>query len=200
MSCNMMIPDVLSGIRSMKVHSRVLVAAGACALGLAAGAAHAGGPGGSYVQGAYADWDDADDGFNAGGSLMISPSLRLFGDYTDTDLEQLRLGGGVILPMASPLGLEIGGSYQNLQVDNPGPGGLDDDGFGVHGIARLAATPEFTLAGKVEYVFRDDIDDELVYGVDADYRFLPQLSGFVSYEVYDEIDNDLFMAGARLHF
>lgn len=191
----------LSTVGSTRIHGKMLAAAGVLALALA-GTAQAGGPGGSYAQGAFADWDDADDGFNVGGSLMIGPTLRAFADYTDTDLEQLRVGGGFILPTASPVSLELGGSYQNLEAggSGPGPGGLDDDGFGAHGIARINATPELTLAGKLEYVFRDELEDELVYGVDADYRFLPQVSGFVSYDVYDEIDENLFMAGARLHF
>lgn len=190
-------PGSLSAARSMRIHARVLAAAGVIALGLA-GTAHAGGPGGSYLQGAYADWDDADNGFNLGGSLMLTPSVRAFADYTDTDLEQFRIGGGAVIPMTNPLSLELGGSYQNLEF--PGPGSPDDDGFGIHGIARFAATPELTLAGKVEYVFRDKLDDETVIGVDADYRFMSQLSIFGSYEMYDELDNDLLMVGGRLHF
>lgn len=197
MHSNMKLCGVLSAVRSMRINTWALAAAGVAALGLA-GTAHAGGPGGSYLQGAYADWDDADNGFNLGGSLMVTPSVRAFADYTDTDLEQFRVGGGAIVPMTNPLSLEFGGSYQSLETS--GPGGLDDDGFGIHGIARLAATPEFTLAGKAEYVFRDDLDDEMVFGVDADYRFTPQVSVFGSYEMYDEIDNDLIMVGGRLHF
>lgn len=160
-----------------------------------AGPAHAAGPATNHLQGAYADWDDADNGFNVGGSLMIGPTLRGFADYTDTDLEQLRIGGGFLPPSAGPLSFELGGSYQKLEA-----AGLDDDGFGVHGIARFAATPEFTLSGKAEYVFRDEIDDELVFGIDADYRFMPQLSAFASYDVYDEIEENLLMVGGRLHF
>lgn len=186
--------DMLGAVRSATINSKALALAGVVVFSLA-GAAQAGGPGGSYLQGAYADWDDADNGFNVGGSLMLGPSLRAFGDYTDTDLEQLRLGGGMVVPMASPLSLEVGGSYQRLEA-----GAFEDDGFGIHGIARFAATPEFTLAGKLEYVFRDDIDNELVFGFDGDYRFMPQLSAFVSYDIYDEIDDNLLMVGGRLHF
>lgn len=195
----MIFSGLSSAVRSMKNHCGAFLVAGACALGLA-GAAHAAGPAGSYIQGGYADWDDADDGYNLGGSLMLTPSVRAFADYTDTDLEQLRIGGGLVVPMTDPLSLEVGGSYQNLEAGGRGRGGLDDDGFGVHGIARFTVTSAFTLAGKMEYVFRDNIDDELVFGADADYRFMPQLSAFVSYDVYDELDNDLFMVGARLHF
>lgn len=190
-------PRLPGAVRPAATSAAAFLAAGLIAFGLA-GTAQAAGPGGSYIQGAYADWDDADNGFNLGGSLMVTPSVRAFADYTDTDLEQLRIGGGAIVPMSGPLGLEIGGSYQSLETG--GRGGLDDDGFGFHGIARFAATPVFTLSGKAEYVLRDELDDDIVFGADADYRFTPQLSGFVSYEVYDEIDSDLMMAGARLHF
>lgn len=184
----------LSGVRCTRIGGKSLAVAGVLALAVA-GAAQAAGPGGSYLQGSYADWDGFDNGFNVGGSLMIGSTLRAFGDYTDTDLEQIRIGGGAVVPMDGPLSLEFGGSYQNLEAV-----GIDDDGFGAHGIARLSLVPEFTLSGKVEYVFRDDIDDELVLGVDGDYRITPQLSAFVSYETYDEIDENLFMAGARLNF
>jgi hypothetical protein len=73
------------------------------------------------------------------------------------------------------------------------PARLDDDGIGIHGIGRFFVTPELTLAGKVEYVFRDDLEDEAVLGFDVDYRVLPALSAFLSYDIYDEIDNDLLM-------
>lgn len=186
-----------SVVRSMRMNSKSVAAAGVIALGLT-GAAYAGGPGGSYIQGGYADWDDFDNGFNVGGSLMITPGARLFADYTDTDLEQLRAGAGVVIPMTNVLGFEVGGSYQRLEADFPGGG--DDDGFGAHGIARFSATPELTLSGKLEYVFRDDLEDEAVLGADLDYRFTPQLSAFASYEIFDELDNDLIMVGGRLNF
>lgn len=171
--------------------------AGILAVGLA-GPAQAVGPATNHIQGGYADWDDADNGFNIGGSLMITPGARLFADYTDTDLEQFRAGAGAVMPMTGVMSFELGGSYQRLE--SSGPVGLDDDGFGVHGIARFTPTPELTLAGKLEYVFRDDLDNEAVLGLGADYRFTPQLSAFVNYEMYDELDNDLIVLGGRLHF
>lgn len=185
-----------SAVRSTGTVCRALAAGGVLALGLA-GAAHAAGPGGSYLQGAYADWEDADNGFNGGGSLMLAPSVRAFADYTDTDIEQFRAGGGLVIPMTNPLSLEIGASYQRLEFAGPG---ADDDGFGVHGIARFAATPQITLSGKVEHVFRDKLDDEIVLGLDADIGLTDQLSVFSSYEIYDEIDENLLMVGGRLHF
>jgi hypothetical protein len=173
-----------------------VAAAGVLALGLA-GTAQAAGTGGTYLQGAYADWEDADNGFNAGGSVMLAPNVRVFADYTDTDIQQLRAGGGLIVPMTDPLSLEFGGSYQNLDFDGPGP---DDDAFGIHGIARFAATPQFTLSGKVEHVFRDKLDDEFVLGVDADFGLTDQFSLFGSYETYDKLDENLLLVGGRLHF
>jgi len=188
--------SLLSVVRSRRIAPGALAAAGIFALVLS-GAAHAVGPGGSYLQGAYADWEDADNGFNVGGSLMLTPGIRAFADYTDTDLEQFRIGGGLVFPMTDPLSLEVGGSYQNLEFAGPG---ADDGGFGVHGIARFAATPQFTLSGKVEHVFRDDLKDEIVLGVDGDFRFTQQFSLFGSYEMYDKLDENLFLVGGRLHF
>jgi len=190
--------SLLSTVCSTRMAPRTLAAAGVLALGLGlGGAAHAVGPGGSYLQGAYADWEDADNGFNVGGSLMLTPTVRAFADYTDTDLEQFRVGGGLVFPMSDLLSLEVGGSYQNLDFDAPG---ADDSGFGVHGIARLALTPQFSLAGKVEHVFRDDLDDEIVLGADADFRLNQQFSLFGSYEIYDELDENLLLVGGRMHF
>jgi hypothetical protein len=185
-----------SAVRSTGTVCRALAAGGVLALGLA-GAAHAAGTGGSYLQGAYADWEDAGDGFNLGVSVMLAPNVRAFADYTDTDIEQLRAGGGLVVPMSDLLSLEIGGSYQNLDFAGRG---ADDDGFGVHGIARLAATSRFTLSGKVEHVFRDRLDDEIVLGVDADVGLTEQLSVFGSYETFDELDENLLLVGGRLKF
>jgi len=187
--------SLLGAARSFVGVSRAAAAAGVLALGLS-GAAHAVGPGGSYLQGAYADWEDADNGFNVGASMGLTPSIRAFADYTDTDLQQFRIGGGLLLPMTEPLELEVGGSYQNVEFDGPG----DDSGLGVHGIARFNATPNFTLAGKFEYVFRDDLDDGTVIGVDADFRVTPQFSVFGSYEVYDELEENLLLVGGRMNF
>lgn len=189
----------LSAVCSTGFYPRGLAAAGVLALGLGlTGAAHAvGGPGGSYLQGAYADWEDADNGFNAGGSLLLTPQVRAFADYTDTDVEQFRIGGGLLLPLASPLSLEIGGSYQSLEFDGPV---ADDEGFGIHGVARISPMPDLTLAGKVEHVFRDDLKDEFVLGADADFRLTQRFSLFGSYEMYDELDENLFLVGGRMNF
>lgn len=158
-------------------------------------AAHADGPVGNHVQAAYADWDDADSGFNLGVSYLLQPEIRLFLNYTDTDVDHLRIGAGKIFPMENNLSLGVGASYQNIDV-----GVADDNGIGLHGILRAEVMPELTLAGRLEYVLFDDFDIETIVGLDADYRFTNELSGFVSFDFFNELDNNLVKLGARLHF
>jgi hypothetical protein len=162
-------------------------------LACAAASAHADGPGGSYIQGAYADWDDFDDGFNIAGSFMVAPVVRIFGEFTNTDLEHLRIGAGYVFPMDNAE-VELGASYHRFDV-----GPFDDDGIGVHVGGRVAITEEFRLAGKIEYVFLDDFDDETIVGIDAEFRFTPEFSIFAGFDFYDEADN-LLKVGARFHF
>ncbi len=158
-------------------------------------AAHSDGPVGNHVQAAYADWDDADSGFNLGVSYLLQPEIRLFLNYTNTDLDHLRIGAGKIFPMENNLSLEVGASYQNIDV-----GVADDNGIGLRGILRAEVMPELTLAGRLEYVLFDDFDNETIVGLDADYRFTNELSGFVSFDFFNELDNNLVKLGARLHF
>lgn len=158
-------------------------------------ATYADGPVGNHIQAAYADWDDFDSGFNLGVNYMLQPDIRLFIAYTDTDLEYLRVGAGKLFSLENNLSLELGASYQNFDF-----GFVDDSGIGVHSILRAELTPEVNLAGRLEYVFFDDLDNEMIVGVDADYRFTNELSGFVSYDFFNEADNNLLKLGARLHF
>ncbi len=175
--------------------SRLALAAGA-ALMLGAGTALAG-PGGTYVQGAYADWDDFDSGTNIAGSLRIPGGIRFFADYTDTDLEWLRAGLGWQFGPPGPIGLELGLSYHDLEFD----GGDSDDGIGIHGNVRVTPIPGLRFSGRVERIFLDELDDETIIGLDADWRVLPPFVGlFVSYETFDEGEDDLIKVGLRAHF
>lgn len=162
---------------------------------LAATPAHAAGPGGTHVQIGFADWSDFDNGFNLAGSFMAQQNLRLFAGYTDTDLEHLRVGAGWIVPLEPGFDLEFGGSINYFDV-----GPVDDTGLGLHAIARITPIAELTLAGKLEYILLDDFDNEIVLAFDADYRFQDNISGFVNYSIYDEIDNNLILIGARFRF
>ena len=86
-------------------------------------------------------------------------------------------------------------SYQSFEF-----GSVDDDGIGIHGVVRLKPMEKVTLAAKIERVFMDDFDDETILGVDADVRLTLGLSAFASYDRFDEVDNNLFKVGARMHF
>ena len=176
--------------------NRLALAAGA-ALMLGAGTAVAG-PGGTYVQGAFADWDDNDSGSNVAGSVRIPGGIRFFADYTDTDVEYLRAGLGWQFGPPGPLGFELGLSYHDFSVDNGG----GDDGIGVHGNVRLKPIPGLSFSARAEQVFMDEAeDDETIIGLDADWRVLPPfVSLFVSYDSFNEADNDLIKVGLRAHF
>jgi hypothetical protein len=176
-----------------QIEKRATSVAAGVVLACAAAGAHADGPGGSYIQGAYANWDDFDDGFNIAGSFMAAPAVRLFGNYTNTDLDHLRLGAGWVLPVQGAE-FELGASYHRFDI-----GDFDDDGFGIHAAARTAITEEFRVGGRIEYVFLDDFNDETIVGIDAEFRITPEFGVFAGFDFYDEADN-LLKLGARFHF
>jgi hypothetical protein len=177
---------------------------GACALlTICASAAQAGGPGGSYIQGSYANWDGFDDGYNIAASFLATPQARIFGEWTDTDLQHLRVGAGWVFPLAPATPrtaadpqneFELGATYQRFDV-----GPVDDDGFGIHGVVRFSLAPEFRLAGRAEYVFMNDFDDEIIVGADVEFRFAPNFAAFASFDYFREADN-LFKLRVRAHF
>lgn len=176
----------------MKIYNtRVFAMSSAFALALAGGAAQAVGPAADYVQGHYIDTDQTDDGFGIAGSFLATPDVRLFGEFNSLDnIDTFRLGAGWVIPVDEQFGFEAGASYLDSDFD---------DGFGVHGMARFNATPEFTLAGRLEYQDVGD-DDDIAVTVGADYRFMPELSGFAQFETFDDGDNDAVKVGARYFF
>lgn len=156
---------------------------------------HAAGPSENHVQVAFANWSDFDNGLHAAGNLRVQDTLRLFARYTSTDLDYLQLGAGWIMPLEPGFSLEFGGSLNFL---DSGP--VDDTGLGVHAVIRMTPLRALTLSGKFEYILLDDLDNDTVVGFDVDYRFRDNVSGFVNYSSYNEIDNNLILLGARLHF
>ena len=184
----------------MKTKNRITatVLAGGLALALTAGTAQAG-PGGSYVQLGYADWDDLDDGFAYSASLSTGLPLRLFVDYVDVDnganVTWFRAGGGWEFSITPMVGLELGLSYHELDFDTD-----SDDGFGVHGNVRVKPIPPVTLSARLEQVFFDDFEDETILALDVGYNFIPMVGAYLSYTTFDEGDNDLIQLGARISF
>lgn len=179
-------------------YRNILIPLAVLALALGGGSALAAGPGGDYVQAAYADWEDFDSGYNLAASFMAHPNLRLFADFTDTDLEHIRLGAAAVADVAEGVAGEAGVSYQDLDIDDAG----EDDGFGVHGTLRFIpqSMPELTLAGQVEYIFLDEFGDETIVGFDVDWTCTEQVSVFAGYDIFDEVDENLVKVGARLNF
>lgn len=181
------------------------VLAGGLALMMGSGAALAG-PGGTYVQGAFADWGDLEDGQNVAASLQIPGGIRFFADHTATDLEYTRAGLGWSFDPFGPVGFEIGATYQELTNDEIAPA-FEDDGIGFHGNVRVTPLPGLRFGGRVEQVALDESDEDVtIMGLDADWRVLPPfVSLFVSYDTFDSDsgnfdENDLVKVGLRGHF
>lgn len=176
----------------MKIYNaRIFAMSSAFALALAGGAAHAVGLADNYAQGYYIDTDQFDDGFGLAASFMATPEARLFAEFNSLDnIDTFRLGAGWVIPLDEQVGFEAGASYLDSDFD---------DGFGVHGTARFNATPEFNLAGRLEYQDVGD-DDDIAFSVAADFRFIPEASAFAQFETFDDGDNDTVKVGARYFF
>jgi hypothetical protein len=144
----------------------------------------------TYIEGGYVnvDFDDADadgDGFDIAGSVELTDWFHLFGDYTnadldrpgpagDVDFETWEAGAGVNWPLADTVDLVGRLSYLNAEVDVPGFGGGDDDGYGLYGGVRGRITPEVELEGGIAYADFDDAGDDTSLAVAGRYYFTDQ--------------------------
>lgn len=124
------------------------------------------------------DFDDDGTGFGIRGWGAVSGPVFVHGEYqtttlddSDTDVNQLRLGGGFAKDMWI-----VKAEYIDFGSD------LDQAGFGVHG-GLHTMSDQVGFFGTVGYLTTDDTDGiELNAGVS--FAFNPQFSGVLDYRTY----------------
>jgi hypothetical protein len=157
--------------------------------------------------------DDDGDGWNFNASFAIDDIFFVNGGYSDVslddsniDLSNLNLGIGGRSRVAENVDAYGVLSYENFEVDTPGAGDLDEDGFGIAGGLRGMLSDAFELNGQVKYT---DISDADGWGFKLGglYAFAPNWAAnadFTTSELEDDsgadLDIDEIRVGVRYIF
>ncbi len=149
----------------------------------------------------FADYDDLDNGFGLHGHLDVMPQVRLSGSYTAVEYADILVGrAGYVLDLEGMgLEVELGAGYQFWDFE----GELEDDVYGIHGIASYYVMDELAIRGKLEFLTFDNLDDDtLVFGVGAGYDITPEFNVALDVEIYesDFIDQTFIRLGASYRF
>lgn len=143
------------------------------------------------------------DGFEIGGSLELTPSVHLFGNFqtldfgAGIDLSAFEVGGGYAMPLNTGTDLVARLSYIDGEVDLPG-GDADDSGFGFSAGARRMFTSRVEGRAFVNYVDLDESGDEVSFEIAGDYFLNEQIALGASLELGD--DTTSWTVGARWYF
>lgn len=136
----------------------------------------------NYIDLSYGilDFDDIDvdgDGFGIGGSFAINPDIHVFGGYQaagldfGVDVTQFAAGIGYNTELSPTVDAIARLSYQYADVDAPGFGSVDDNGFGFGVGLRVEATDLLEIAASIDYVDFGDGGDDTGFGLGAFYSF-----------------------------
>ena len=136
----------------------------------------------SFVQGSYTqvEFDDLDidgDGFGIGGSLAIGDRFAVFAGVDTADLDfdvettGWEVGGLYHAPLSDRVDFVSSLSYVSVEIDVPGFGSADDDGFGVGIGLRGMASPQLELSGGISYVDLNDSGDDTSFSAGMLYHF-----------------------------
>lgn len=165
------------------------------------GAAFAQGFDYSFVQASYGqfDFDGADgdgDGFGVGGSVAVSDSFHLFGSYSTAefdfgvDMNTLTAGLGYNMPVTDSVDVVASVAYVSAEVDVPGFGSFDDNGYGLGLGLRGMATPAVELHGGLSYVdLGGGSDGETSFGAGLLYHFSEAFAAGVSGDWGDDVNS-----------
>lgn len=126
------------------------------------------------------DFDDIEvdgDGFGISGSFEFADAFHAFAQYEIADLDfnvdatEWNLGVGYHTQLSDRVGAFANLSYEYVEVEAPGFGSADDNGFGLGVGLRIAATPEFEVATGLKYVDLSDSGDDTAFGLGGLYSF-----------------------------
>lgn len=141
----------------------------------------------SYFQGSYSqiEFDDIDvdgDGFGLSGSYALGDRFAVIGGFGKGDLDfdvettEFEVGGLFHTPLSDSVDFVGTLTYVSVEVDVPGFGSADDDGFGLGAGLRAMATPQVELHGGISYVDLNDSGDDTGFGAGVRYHFTEAFS------------------------
>lgn len=123
-----------------------------------------------YVNTDYDDIDVDGDGFRIGGSYALHRNVHLVAGYEDVGLDRgfdataWNAGIGLNFPLRPGLDAVGRARYIDFELDTPGGGDPDEDGYGLEGLVRAMIGPQLELNGGVRYVDIEDDETSLVIG------------------------------------
>jgi hypothetical protein len=152
----------------------------------------------NYIDLSYGilDFDDIDvdgDGFGIGGSFAINSDFHVFGNYQSAgldfgvDVSQFAAGVGYNTELSPTVDAIARLSYQYAEVDAPGFGSVDDNGFGFGVGLRFEASDVLEIAASIDYVDFGDGGDDTGFGLGAFYSFTDAFDAGLSGSWSDDI-------------
>ena len=153
------------------------------------------------------DFDDIDvdgDGFGIGGSFAINSDFHVFGGYQSAgldfgiDVSQFAAGVGYNTELSPTVDAVARLSYQYAEVDAPGFGSVDDNGFGFGVGLRFEATDVLEIAASIDYIDFGDGGDDTGFGLGAFYSFTDAFDAGLSGSWSD--DTSTYLLTGRFYF
>jgi hypothetical protein len=163
----------------------------------------------NYIDLSYGvlEFDDIDvdgDGFGFGGSYAINPDIHVFGSYQNAGLDfgvdasQFAAGIGYNTELSPTVDALARLSYQYAEVDAPGFGGVDDNGFGFGVGLRFAASDVLELNAAIDYIDFGDGGDDTGFSLGAFYSFTNVFDAGLSGSWSD--DTSTYLLTGRYYF
>jgi hypothetical protein len=177
-------------------------------MGLSAGA-YADGLNYTFAEVGYGiiEIDDVDvdgDGFGIGGSFALTDEFHLFGGYSTASLDfgvdfnQFDVGFGYNKSISEAVDVVATLAYVNVEVDVPGFGSADDNGYGIGVGLRGMVSPQVELHGGIEYIDLSDSGSDTGFGAGIRYNFNDQFALGFRGDWTDDISQ--FTLTGRLYF
>ena len=115
------------------------------------------------------DFDDINvdgDGLALRGSYAISENVHVFAGYQDADLDfsvdasTWNIGVGYNTSVSETVDVVARLSYENVEINIPGPGSADENGYGLGVGLRYAAGDKLEFEAGISYVDLSDAGDD----------------------------------------
>ena len=158
----------------------------------------------TYAEVEFDDIDVDGDGLGIGGSYSLNEDVFVFGSYQGADLDfgidasTFTVGVGYHTGVSEVVDLVANVSYQFVEIDIPGFGDEDDDGFGLGVGLRYAAARNLELSAGINYVDLGDGGDDTTLSAGALYNFTDAFTAGVGTSFGDDVDAIALIA--RLYF
>ena len=142
------------------------------------------------------EFDDVNvdgDALGIDGSFAFHEDFHAFASYAAADLDfgfdatTFDIGVGYNTSLSNVVDAYARLSFEYLELDGPGAGSIDDNGFGFAVGMRFAATEQLELEGAIEYVDFDDFGDDTALVLGGLFSFTPQFAAGLFGEWGDDV-------------